>query len=381
MKRILAISTLALTAIFATSAREYGGKLSKNVSWSIADSVLTLSGSGATPGYNPSNLSRNPFMDENLAMKFHTIVFDEGITEIGSFLFGQRGDVHNPARLRHGAYGEFSGTDSEISGRQTALYYNLRSVILPSTLRKIGHHAFSRLPVSNIEFPEGLEEIGAAAFANSFLRAVRLPSTLQTLGSEAFSTCLCLAAVDFNYLPLNIPTGAFFNCEKLRIVLHSWAIREIAPSAFDASPMGRYDSDTLLNMFHEDGYEHYQKKHLPARAEFKGSDLEYQQASTLNLQNFYKAEAAVATSFFELDELTLLPYNSETSTIRIATVNHGTLLLALNRQQAGQLAIHWNEVKKNVRPTFRQHNGRVLLQSVEFTLPDSTKLIAAPTAL
>lgn len=381
MKRTLAFSTLILATIFATSAREYGGKLSKNVSWSITDSVLTLTGSGATPGYNPSNLSRNPFMDENLAMKFHTIVFDEGITEIGSFLFGQRGDVYNPARLRHGAYGEFSGSDSEISGRRTALYYNLRSVVLPSTLRKIGHHAFSRLPVSNIELPEGLEEIGSGAFANSFLRAVRLPSTLRTLGSEAFSTCLCLAAIDFNYLPLKIPTGAFFNCEKLRIVLHTWSIREIAPSAFDASPMGRYDSDTLLNMFHEDGYEHYLKKHMPARADFKGTDQEYQQACNLNLEGFYKAEAAVSTSFFELDELTLLPYNSETSTIRIATVNHGTLLLALNQQQARLLELNWNDVKNTGRPAFRPHNGRVLLQSVEFTLPDSTKLIAAPTAL
>lgn len=92
-----------------------------------------------------------------MALGVHTIVIEEGITKIGNFSFGQRHDVRR--------------------GTRPQLYANLRRIFLPQTLRKIGHHAFTRIPVRNVFLPDSIEDIGAAAFANSFLRYVKLSTS------------------------------------------------------------------------------------------------------------------------------------------------------------------------------------------------------------
>ena len=65
-------------------------------------------------------------------------------------------------------------------------------LVLPSSLKKIGQNAFKGWKIKKIVIPEGVEEIGSYAFYNysyssdTHLKEVELPSTLKSLGSDAF---------------------------------------------------------------------------------------------------------------------------------------------------------------------------------------------------
>ena len=63
---------------------------------------------------------------------------------------------------------------------------SLTVVEFPTTLKKIGDNAFDGCYLDYVGWAEGLEEIGASAFARLAIRDVRLPSTVKTIGEAAF---------------------------------------------------------------------------------------------------------------------------------------------------------------------------------------------------
>ncbi len=66
---------------------------------------------------------------------------------------------------------------------------NLKEIVLPSTLRRIGEYAFAlSTEMREITVPEGVTTIGEQAFTSTFrLEAVHLPSTLVSLGKGVFN--------------------------------------------------------------------------------------------------------------------------------------------------------------------------------------------------
>ncbi len=65
----------------------------------------------------------------------------------------------------------------------------LESLCFPSTLRRIGDHAFAfQERLQDLILPEGVEELGEGAFSCcSSLQWVELPSTLRKIGQDAFA--------------------------------------------------------------------------------------------------------------------------------------------------------------------------------------------------
>lgn len=83
------------------------------------------------------------------------------------------------------------------------------SVVFPSTLKKISTGsinyevgdaggAFNHCTkLESITLPEGLEYIGKYAFAHTSLKSMKIPSTVTMFGSNAFSSCNSLTSVEF----------------------------------------------------------------------------------------------------------------------------------------------------------------------------------------
>lgn len=94
----------------------------------------------------------------------------EGYSSVGNFCF----------------YGyEYKDNDYVLSED----YKNLKKVILPSTIKKIGDQAFKNcVALKEINIPEGCIEIGQGAFSDcSGLEEITLPSTIKTIGACAFA--------------------------------------------------------------------------------------------------------------------------------------------------------------------------------------------------
>lgn len=372
------LSTLALTAALCAAANTpKSGSLSNNITWELCDSVLTISGQGAMPGYKPGEMIRNPFLVEDFALGVNKIVIGEGITEIGGFSFGTREEMTIDRVKRESAKDGFNPFNTATSFG-TPLYANVRTVILPSSLRKINEFAFARVPITSIAFPTGLEDIGFSAFANTSLRTVKLPSGLQRLGGEAFSNCEALTVVDFNNAAVKISKGCFFACSKLRMLMHPQRITHITESAFNDTPFSQLKEEALLEMFHADNLDNYILTNLPDRNTFQGSDEAYNLMKSNIVNTFYRNEATNATVFFKLDDFALGSYSPEAGTMTLSSTNHGTFLLPLTAAQAQELQNNWTQVRESLQPTYYPANGDVQLQSLTLTLPNGSNIVAAP---
>lgn len=333
------------------------GTVNKNIIWELRDSVLYVTGTGAIPSYTTTSRRSIPWSDPKIADQIARVEISEGITAIGDFAFGFIShDVDTQEELdKYRIVGDNS----------VDKHYKLRNISLPSTLKKIGRNAFSRINIKAIDFPEGLQEIGYGAFSNSDLRSVCLPAGLRKLGAEAFAGCDNLQCVDINGAAVGLGAGVFFDCNKLRMILHPTHVKSIAPSAFNATLFYQFPEAELLSMFRSDGLENYVASYLGGSNVAESASPEVVAARRqAAIDEFYVNEAKNATVMFNLDDIRLGTFNPDASTTILSAVNHGDILLSLTPGQYETLAADWARLREAIRPTFRPANGRVELQFV-----------------
>jgi hypothetical protein len=370
MKRTIlsGIAATLLLAFTAVRANAEPKKLTSTITWELADSTLYITGEGKMPSYQTN--SNWPWKDAEVAEKIAHIVISEGITEIGAYDFYSPIDVR-PPKLRETVA---DGDTKDFA--ETINFKNLRSVSLPSTLKKIGHHAFQRLPITNIDIPESVTCIDNSAFTNSALQYVRLPEGLTRLGHSVFEGCHNLRIVDFHNAKVKLGTGALFDCESLRVLLRTKNIGDVYENSFGCTAFSQFNATELLMMLREDGIEHYLETHMPDRQFFDGSDEDYDARRVAELNKYYARAASQETSAFEYDQFAPGNYDASLGGIVITSVNHGKLFIPCDEATAAQFREQWNTVRSTARPTFTPTTDYVELQSVKYTL-DGQILVAA----
>lgn len=98
---------------------------------------------------------------------------------------------------------------------------------------KIGETAFAGRYIEELIIPEGVTEIGEAAFADcKNLEKVTLPSTLKKIGREAFARCRLLAEIILPEGIREIGACVFTGCSSLREMVWSANIQEIKTCTF-----------------------------------------------------------------------------------------------------------------------------------------------------
>lgn len=167
--------------IFSVSAKSEG-KCGENATYTFSDSgVLQISGQGAMKDYGADSMPWNPYLVKEVSIS-------DGITHIGSNSF----------------------RNSEI-----------RSVIIPSSVKSIGDKAFSGCKeLTVVELPEGLLTIGEQAFAGCRnIVKIGLPATLTHIGKKAFQNCAQIESIyvskDLEFLGDN----AFAGCKALSRIM------------------------------------------------------------------------------------------------------------------------------------------------------------------
>ncbi len=354
---ILALLALCVPALHAENPH---GKVNKNITWELRDSVLYITGTGPMPSYTTTSRRSIPWSDSKIAGKIARVEISEGITSIGDFSFGFiSDDVETQEELD-----KYRKVGDDPAGKN----FKLREISLPSTLKKIGRNAFSRINIKAINLPEGLLEIGYGAFSNSDLHSVCLPAGLRKLGAEVFTGCTNLQCIDINGAAVKLGQGAFFDCEKLRMILHPSQIKSIAPSAFNATLFYQFPEEELLSMFRSDGLENFISSYLDdPDAPVADSPEVIAARRQAAIDEFYVKEAKNATVMFNLDDIKLGKFSPDASTVILSAVNHGDILLTLTPLQYETLAAGWATLREAIRPTFRPANGRVELAYV--TIP------------
>ncbi len=141
----------------------------ENITWSINEGVLTLSGSGAMYDYD-TNENPVPWIEERNTVE--KVVIEDGITSIGNYAFWE--------------------------------FTSLKEISIPDGVKKIGDYAFyddfndynSRDQYAEFTLPSALEYIGDCAFyRNTYLpfSSAEIPSGVTYIGGLAFSSCARLS--------------------------------------------------------------------------------------------------------------------------------------------------------------------------------------------
>ena len=185
MKKILTFFAAAMMLCASINAQN-SGPCGTNATWEYDSGTLTISGTGEITTYSTTAPTAYPWYSYNGDIQ--KIIIGEGITNIPDWAF--------------------------------AMYENLVTISLPSTLKSIGNSALEETALWNVSLPEGLETIGHYAFMMCPFTALSLPSTITSFGQAAFSYCDDLETVGCYAAepPAWFDNTVFDNCSNIATV-------------------------------------------------------------------------------------------------------------------------------------------------------------------
>ena len=174
-----------------------GGSCGKNVTWTLVDDVLTISGSGAMDDSFNISVPWEEYRDV-----IHTVIIEEGVTSIG-----------------FAAFHDYSG---------------LTSVIIGNSVTSIGGQAFENCTgLTSVVIPNSVTSIGGAAFrACSGLTSIEIPNSVTSIGDEAFHACPGLTSVTIGNSVTSIGNYAFRACSGLTSIEIPNSVTIIEPQVF-----------------------------------------------------------------------------------------------------------------------------------------------------
>ena len=196
-------------------AASYNGTCGTGVSWSLDTSagVLTISGSGEMNDYSFSSL---PGWDRYQAY-IKTVVFDDGVTYVGSYAFYNGGNGNKYKKLTAVDFGDveiigdyaFRGCAalSSITGGEDVY------IIYPQAFR--GCSSMTAFPFT------GVVEIGNGAFCGAGLENITLPSTVRTIRAEAFENCADAETIFIPSLLTRAEDRAFADCTSVSYITYN----------------------------------------------------------------------------------------------------------------------------------------------------------------
>lgn len=153
-----ALSVQHITAIAEEAFAESAGGTYENLSWSIDDGVLTISGEGEM--YKNDGIissSSYPWYGKH----FHTVIIENGVKSISDYAF-----FHSSA---------------------------LTSCILPDTLIEIGKKSFGGSGLTDIILPEGLLNIGEQAFDTAEkMNDLIIPDSVLVIEDNSFTNAVSI---------------------------------------------------------------------------------------------------------------------------------------------------------------------------------------------
>ena len=254
-------------------------------------------------------------------------------TEVENIDSNQNGGVTTPTPSDQFEFDKETGTISKYLGTDTEV------IIIPEqidgvTVTSIGKNAFIKnTTIKKVILNEGLENVGASAFANcGNLKNVEFSSTIKSIGMAAFSGTK-LAEVKFNEGLEEIGRNAFAKIPTLKNIELPNSLKRIEQGAFSASRKE-------------------QNQNLPGKINF-GPNLEYvgnnvfQYCTGLGEYTISKEgkKLLIYENAFLECELLNIPYNREV-TIVIPTRNASEKTINLNLGEIDVNSYNEDEIKQ-----------------------------------
>jgi len=225
----LLVVLLVLTMAPAAFAAETEGKCGENVSWTLENGRLTVSGSGAMDNYSKN--SPAPWHD--LRQQIRSVVIASGVTSVGSQAFY---DCNNLTAVT------MADSVTKINRYAFLDCIKLTQVTLSGALTTIGDSAFEGcISLSAVRLPRYLNKIGEKAFYRcESLGGITIPASVTELGGMVFGYCYRLSVAKIEAPLKSLPFWFFYGCINLQTVILPSTVEKIEENALAECPKLSY---------------------------------------------------------------------------------------------------------------------------------------------
>lgn len=215
---------VGLLAAPAAAEEATSGTCGDNLTWSLENGVLTISGSGAMTDFSEPDMA--PWYGSRELIQ--RVVIASGITNVGDLAFyGLKNltTVNIPSSVK--SLGDLAFAEC------TRLNH-----ITISGVEEIGWGCFfSCQSLANIILPEGLRSIGKQAFYCCYsLTGITVPATVEELGAMVFSYCRNLVYAKILAKIDVLPYWTFYGCDLLWELYLPNSIRTVEQNALGECP-------------------------------------------------------------------------------------------------------------------------------------------------
>lgn len=111
-------------------------------------------------------------------------------------------------------------------------FKNLVSVDIPASVTTIGERAFDESGLTSISIPNSVTSIGDNAFEESKLTSITIPASVTQIGDYAFFGCKELKTVEILGPVSTIESGTFSNCPSLKSISIPESVTSIKSGTF-----------------------------------------------------------------------------------------------------------------------------------------------------
>lgn len=195
--------------------------VAEDFDWSIADGILTVTGTGDMPDWGYYNNS--PWYDYRLDIT--EIHVGDGLTSVGAYAFK---DARNVTTV------VLPDTLTYIGSNGFSYCRALTEIVIPEGVTGIGEEAFSTCEsLASVSLPDGLNEIGRIAFVHcDALETIVIPDSVTAMGSGVFNNCSILKNVTLSANLTELPAETFTECGALETLELPGSITSIGFRAF-----------------------------------------------------------------------------------------------------------------------------------------------------
>lgn len=245
MRKILAICTsgLLLCAMplpeLSVRAEKLTGQCGDNITYTLEDGVLTLTGTGETDNYLTEYIypeDTHIFYPPNYAPKYSTD-FTDDYDLSNEYIYNDEGKQIGPEEetpeqreRRHSDRYEYQWYST---APWSAELDSIHTIRIGEGITSLGSALFTHCSVKTVELPESLTEIGDVVFENCFeLEEITIPDSVTTIGVSCFKRCDALKHIQLPKAMTVVPHGAFHTCFFLDDIDIPESVTEIEPGAF-----------------------------------------------------------------------------------------------------------------------------------------------------
>lgn len=140
----------------------------------------------------------------------------------------QMSEIRFPEYLEEIPDGLFANSLGTVLGERKQ---KVNRAVLPPHLKAIGRAGFMNSDLEETELPEGLERIGESSFSGTDLKEIFIPDTVTRIEKNAFSST-DLVEIEIPASVEELGAGTFMNCEKLSGVILPENLKTISAFLF-----------------------------------------------------------------------------------------------------------------------------------------------------